>query len=93
MMATPYDSYTYTDYLAQWAELFGDVDSADFGWWRGKQRVPYIVHKLSEVEFQEHLTKLNQASDDFEVAAQAGNDIEMDNALSASFPHELALLI
>lgn len=92
-MATPYDSYTYTDYLKQWDELFGDVDTADYGWWQGKTRVPYTVHKLSEAEFNNHLTKLNEASDEFEAAAQALDEVRMDNALVASFPHELNLLI
>lgn len=89
----PKQQMTYQNYLANWEQTFGDVESAEYWYWNHGQQEPYKAVKLSEQEFNEHLEKLNQAQIEFDDALKHDDDAGMGFALQCSFPHELALLV
>jgi hypothetical protein len=92
-MSKIFSTMTYQDYLSNWESQFGDDDTAEYGYWSYGVHVPTEVHRLTETEFNEHLSGLNKAQESFDIALKANDDNGMGNALSESFPHELVLLI
>lgn len=83
----------YQRYLELWASHFGAADSGDYGYWRFGRYVPVTVHRLTLEEYHVHVAALDAAHAQFQIAHAAQDLAGMDQALAASLPHELALLV
>jgi hypothetical protein len=84
---------TYQGYLARWVASFGAVEYAYTHCSLYGYTHAVYLQCLSEAEFTEHLTALNEAMIEFEEANRNGSIDGMDTALFESFPHEVVLLL
>lgn len=86
-------TYTYSEYLRNWEDRFGDDDVGDYEYYRGKERIPHQVRRLSQEQFDGHVAALAKANDGFKEALLADSDEGMERALEDAFPHQLVLLL
>jgi len=85
---------TYQDYLDGWEANFGDATTGEYGYLRrGDRYYPFTVHRLSELEFDEHIVALERAGKEFDRAYNLEDNVNMTIILKESMPHELALLL
>ena len=84
--------YTYQDYLNDWEDRFGAVESAMYFYWLRGRKIEKPIHRLTELQWQKHLGALEMATAEFEKAKAEDDGDGMDRALEQSFPYEWALL-
>lgn len=88
-----YDNFSHEDYLKAWDGWESTIEAGEYGYFSHGRHVKCFISKLSLPEFQEHVRQLKEANLAFETAHKANDLAGMDQALGASFPHELVLLI
>lgn len=85
--------YTYDEYLETFEDMFGDVDEADYHYWKHGKKVPCVIKRLTFQQFTEHVAACDKYSAAWDAAYKADDGAAMDAVLDESFPHELVLLL